>query len=145
MNTPPLDYAPPYRWRPTRRQVRLGIISLLASPLILFVLFDLGCGFEGRSVLWPSIDTVYAPGYSEGAFRTIRAGMTRRQVDAIMCKPLFVHRMAGVGYTLPDAGYMRYSYTRDGRCPWGDFAWLGREVRFQDGVVVEVFSDLYYD
>jgi hypothetical protein len=141
MNGPPLEYAPPSRRRPTRRQVWRAIVAALASPLVLFVVVDLGCGGEHRSVLWPSIDTAYASGYSENAFRTLRVGMTRQQVDRIMCTPLYA---APAGGSL-DSGFLRYGYTSDGACLWGDFAWLDRSVEFQDGVVTKVNSQVYYD
>ena len=108
---------------------------------------------ESRSVLWPWIDTRQAPGYSESAFHTIRVGMTRHQVDALMGPPLWVvtvpqtgggYQTAAAGDDL-DVGVVRYSYTADGRCAWGDFAWFGREVWFMDGIVTEVFSEMYYD
>ena len=124
--------------------------ALAVLPLVLFVFFDVGCGFEHRSILWPWIDTVSAPGYSEATFQTITVGMTRQQVDALMmCKPLAVvdgHNYMPVpaGVSL-DVGLVRYSYTDDGRCPWGDFAWFGREVWFQDGIVTKVFGDVYND
>jgi hypothetical protein len=146
----PLDYGTPVsRFRLTRRQVRTIFYALAASPLILFVFFDVGCGFEQRSILWPWIDTVQAAGYSESTFQKITVGMTRQQVDALMCKPLVVvdgncYMPVPSGVSL-DVGAVRYSYTGDGRCPWGDFAWFGREVWFQDGVVTEVFSEVYND
>ena len=129
------------------------LLALAAAPALLFVLFDIGVGAEHKSVLWPWIDTVQAPGYSERSFQTIRVGMTRRQVDALMCKPLttvtlspdgrsYVPVPGGAGL---DVGLVRYSYTSDGRCRWGDFAWQGREVWFKDGVVTQVFSDTYDD
>lgn len=151
MSTPHLEYAPPSAWRPTRRQVRFVILSLLASPLVLFVLLDLGCGLEHRSVLWPSIDTVYAPGFSESAFKSIRVGMTRKQVDAIMCRPLYADTISADGRSYvpasgaPDSGFLRYNYTGDGACAWGDFAWLDRSVEFRDLVVTQVKSQVYDD
>jgi hypothetical protein len=151
---PRLDYAtPPSRFRIGRRQVRVVLYALAALPLVFFAIIDLGCGGEDRSILWPWIDTVRAPKYSEAAFKTIRVGMTRQQVDALMCKPLDVVTISPDGRSyvdLPtgaslDTGAVRYSYTSDGRCPWGDFAWAGREVWFKNGIVTEVFSNWYHD
>ena len=153
-HAPSLDYGiPAARFRLTRRQVKAIFCALACLPLVLFILLDVGCGFEQRSRLWPWIDTVRAPGYSELAFQTIRAGMTRQQVDGVMCKPLEVVTYSPDGrsyFPVPagaslDVGAVRYSYTDEGRCPWGDFARFGREVWFEDGVVTQVFSDVYHD
>ena len=70
-----------------------------------------------------------------------------------MCEPLNVHTLSpdGRAYVpVPagasrDVGAVRYSYTGDGRCPWGDFAWHGREVWFRDGVVKGVVRHTYED
>ena len=129
------------------------ICAVAALPLLLFILIDVSIGLEHRSRVWPWIDTVETPGYSEAAFQVIRIGMTRAQVDALMCTPLEVVTDSpdGLGYVpVPvgaslDIGALRYSYTRDGRCPWGDFAWFGREIWFKDGVVRKVVSGVYYD
>jgi hypothetical protein len=151
---PTLDYGTrPSRFRLTRRQVRATFCALASIPVFLFVLIDIGCGLEHQSILWPWIDTVQAAGYSEDDFQTISVGMTRQQVDALMCKPLTVVTLSPDGRSYApvpagaslDLGAVRYSYTGDGRCPWGDFAWFGREVWFKDGVVTEVFSDVYND
>ena len=137
----------------TRRQVRNIVFALVSLVLVLFVLFDLGVGLEHRSILWPWIDTVQANGYSERSFQMIRVGMTRQQVDALMCKPLGIatidadfSRMIDLpAGASPDLGEVRYSYTMDGRCPWGNFAWFAREVYFQDGVVTQVLTPVYHD
>lgn len=150
---PLLDYGTSASgFRLTRRQVKRIFIVLVSLPLVLFPLIDLGCGAEHRSILWPWIDTVQASGYSEGAFKMIQVGMTRQQVDALMCKPLYVATASSDGRAVDapfgaklDVGWVRYSYTTDGRCPWGDFAWFGRDVIFQDGVVTMVHSRLWYD
>ena len=87
-----LDYGThPAGPRLTRRQVRRILLALAASPFVLFVLFDVGCGLERRSLLWPWIDTVSAPGYSESSFGKLKAGMTRAEVDRAMgCAPLAI-------------------------------------------------------
>ena len=114
------------------------VLMVLALSLAgLFALLDLVGGGERRSLLWPGIDTHYAPGYSEQAFSTIKPGMTRAQVDALMTRPLAITQVS------PDT--VRYHYTSDGKCPWGDFAWKGREVLFKNGVVVEIYRDWYHD
>jgi len=116
----------------------ISIISIvIAIPILLFLLLMLSGYGEGYCYFYPSIDTRYATGYSEKAFQTITSGMTRTQVDMIMCAPL------GVG-TNRDAT-VDYGYTCDGKSWIGDFAWFGRSVQFSNNVVVSITSRIYYD
>ena len=46
----------------------------------------LGLGLVRGAVL--SVTTIYAPGYDESRFRTLRIGMSRDQVESIMGHPL---------------------------------------------------------
>ena len=151
---PTLDYgtsAP--RFGLTWRRVRKIVFALVSLALLLFVIFDLGVGLAHQSILWPWIGTVQAHGYSEPTFQTIRVGMTRQQVDALMCKLLWIATTDvdfGRMIELPagasaDVGEVRYSYTTEGRCPWGNFAWFAREVYFQDGVVTKVLTHVYHN
>ena len=119
------------------KQVAKVIVAWIGSAMLFVVFFVLsGCG-EGYCYFYPSIDTRYATGYSEKAFQSITPGMTRPQVDAMMCAPLGV-------WTNLDAT-VDYDYTRDGKSWIGDFAWFGREVRFSNDVVVATESRIYYD
>ena len=105
--------------------------------LVIFMGVMLSGYSEGYCFFYPSIDTVYAKGYSETNFFRITHGMTRSDVDALMCLPL------GIG-TNKD-GTVTYGYTKDGKCKWGDFAWFGRMITFSNDVVVAITSTIYMD
>ena len=93
-------------------------------------------GVESYCYVFPSIDTRYAPGFSERKFAEIKAGMSMDEVITLLGEPY--HRGGG-------RNSVRWSYTQDGRCSWADWAWLGREIVFKDGRVVERISRIYYD
>ncbi len=113
-----------------RRAAVFGISGVIAFSL--YMCF----GFESYNYVYPSIDTRYAPGFSERTFAQVRAGMSVDDVVTLLGEPY--HR--GVG-----RNSVRWSYTQDGKCSWADWAWLGREIVFEEGRVVERISRIYYD
>lgn len=123
----------------TKREVLVSILA--ASPLCLFTLWA-SCHLECYCFFWPGIDTRFAPGYSESAFDSLTVGMRADDVQKKLGPPLFIH-------TNRD-GEIQWGYTADGKCIVGerklaDFAWLGREITFRDGRVVQVFKHVYED
>jgi hypothetical protein len=102
-----------------------GFCGLLLATLLAFALLMLYVGVEGYFPLNPAIDTRFAPGYSEAAWRTIRPGMSKAEVQAALGPPL------------NNVGDPSWAYSTDGACPWWDFAWLVRTIDFdaQDRVV----------
>lgn len=137
-----------------------AVLMLLIVPLLLVscgvavamgkrrraAVFAMGCviafglytcfGFESYNYVYPSIDTRYAPGFSERKFAQVRAGMSMDEVITLLGEPC--HRG-------PGRNSVRWSYTQDGKCSWADWAWLGREIVFAGGRVVERISRVYYD
>lgn len=113
-----------------RRAVAFGSVCLIAFGLYTF------SGFESYCYVYPSIDTRYASGFSERKFAEIRAGMSMDEVTTLLGEPC--HK--GLG-----RNFVRWSYSQDGGCFWADWAWLGREIVFKDGRVVERISRIYYD
>jgi hypothetical protein len=93
-------------------------------------------GVESYCYLYPSIDTRYAPGFSERKFAEVRAGMSMDEVITLLGQPY--HSGSG-------RNPVRWSYTQDGKCFWADWSWLGREIVFKNGRVVEGVSRIYYD
>src|SRR5688572_22794336 len=77
----------------------------------------------------PAIDTQFAAGFSEAAFSEITVGMSAEMVSKKLGEPLRRHF---------NSGKETWCYTLDGKCRWGDWAWLCREVTIQDGFVKEV-------
>jgi outer membrane protein assembly factor BamE (lipoprotein component of BamABCDE complex) len=92
---------------------------------------------ESYCFFYPSIDTHYAPGYSEAAFDQITTGMTSQAVLKLLGSPLHSD-------TNKDAS-VRWCYTSDGKAIYGDWAWFGREIIFQDNKVAVVEKILYND
>jgi hypothetical protein len=92
---------------------------------------------EAYCFFYPGIDTQYAPGFSEQAFSQIATGMTVRAVQQRLGTPLDVQITAD--------GRQLWAFTLDGKCKWGDWAWLGRQVIIRDGRVIEVVKRVYYD
>ena len=91
---------------------------------------------EAYCFFYPSIDTIYAAGFSEKEFALIKHGMSQSDVEARLGIPL--------GVQISNQGDL-WSYTRDGKCRWGDWAWLCRQIRFKDGKVTEVIKAVVYN
>lgn len=116
--------------------IPIGVLLLVAAYMTF--------GIENYNYLWPSIDTKYAPDYSERAFRRVEMGMTQEEVVGLLGHPLWTKgwRSSHPGQT--SAGEV-WVYSSDGGASWGDWAWLSREVIFRDGRVVDRVSWTYYD
>jgi outer membrane protein assembly factor BamE (lipoprotein component of BamABCDE complex) len=114
----------------TRTAFIVVAILLTAGFGYLFV------GMESYCVLYPSIDTRYASGFTESNFEKVQVGMTKDEVVSLLGDPL-----GGISVR----SRSRWSYTQDGNCRWADWAWFGREVVFRDDRVVEKVSCIYYD
>ena len=116
-----------------RRRRRAAVFGI--GGVIAFGLYACS-GVESYCYVYPSIDTRYAPGFSERKFAEVRAGMSMDEVIALLGQPY--HSGSG-------RNSVRWSYAQDGKCFWTDWAWLGREIVFKDGRVVERVSLVYYD
>jgi outer membrane protein assembly factor BamE (lipoprotein component of BamABCDE complex) len=64
---------------------------------------------------YPAIDTTYATGFSDQKFSQIKLAMTKAEVQDALGIPL--------GVQSSSQGEL-WSYTRDGKCSWGDWAGL---------------------
>ena len=129
---PPLEDETERFLRKTYFSIRtLAVISVIAFLLWGMAHAELYCPF------YPSIDTVYAPSYTEEGFNRITAGMTEREVVAILGEPLENQK--------ENSETLRSFYTLDGKCWWGDFAWLGQAVFFSNGKVIRTEKIIYYD
>ncbi len=121
----------------------LGVLRwqfLLAFPIVyLAVLVPLIYFMESYLPIAPSIDTRYAPGYSEGAFDQLAPGDSAEAVRRALGEPL------SVVADRSRQGREVWWYTADGKCSWWDFAWLGRNVTIERGRVVSVGKQIWYD
>ena len=124
------------------------ILLIGVSVVVLAYLFWCWAHTESYCFFYPGIDTCYAPGFSESAFSSITNGMTAEVVEQRLGAPLYSFTNK---YNLPnEVDTIRWLYTVDGKCViggwrWADFAWLGREITFRDGRVVEVLRHVYHD
>ena len=91
---------------------------------------------ESYCFFYPGIDTQYSPGFSEQAFSQVTTGMTAQAVQQKLGAPLYIQHHADGDL---------WFYTLDGKCKWGDWAWLCRQVNIRDGKVNEIFSYISYD
>jgi len=107
----------------------LGFLLLLAGYFY--------CHLEAYCVFWPSIDTVYSKGFSEKAFSQVSPGMSKADVLQLLGEPLGIDEHHDRDET--------WWYSNDGRCWFGDFAWLGRSVTFTNSVVMLTERKIYYD
>lgn len=102
-----------------------------------FAIFLLSGYPEGYCVFWPKIDTRYAEGFSEVAFKRLAVGVPWEEANRIMCPPL--------GITTNSNGTLSVSYTCDGNAPFGDFAWFARSLEISNGLISKVDRSMYMD
>ncbi len=93
---------------------------LLASMFLMPVAVYLQCFTESVFILNPLIDTHLPKGFTQAGFNKIQAGMTKAEVlELIPAQPNM-------------KGETTWIYGCDGAAPWGDFAWIGFQVRFDE-------------
>lgn len=95
---------------------------------------------ESYCFFYPSIDTRFAPGYSEASFNKIAVGMSKLEVEQKLGRPLDTGSVFVNG-----GGDELWYYTLDGKCKWGDWAWLKRVIRFSNGRIVGIENRIAYD
>lgn len=112
------------------------IISLVVLLVIGVIIWGYG-HLETYCVFYPGIDTIYAVAYTEEAFDQIITGMKTEEVVRLIGRPLFV--------VSNEDGSETWWYSRDGKCKFGDFAWIGRSVQVRDSQVESTQKKVYYD
>lgn len=109
--------------------------------LFCFLLLVVGiwgyCHMEVYCFFCPSIDTTFSKAFSEESFSQVRPGMPKADVLKMLGEPLSIVEHPDQDET--------WWYSQDGRCRFGDFAWLGRSVRFTNSVVMRAESKVYED
>lgn len=92
---------------------------------------------ESYCFFYPAIDTEFAPDFSEQAFDQVVIDMGSNEVQSLLGKPLSI--------TINQDGVETWWFTADGKCKWGDFAWLGRSVNLSNNIVISTERRIYYD
>jgi hypothetical protein len=119
--------------------------------IFLILLFPRFIPPESYFVLYPSIDTEYAPDYTEEKFDEIQIGMSKDEVINMLGEPFIedsTKNLDGVdlGFRYPDGTTEIWSYTGDGACWFADLAWLGRWVYFdKNGKVTAKNKSIHYN
>jgi outer membrane protein assembly factor BamE (lipoprotein component of BamABCDE complex) len=111
----------------------VAFLACVIGAVVLFAFFP--C--ENYNYICPSIDTRYAAAYSESMFSQVTTGMSIQVVRQKLGEPLYAQTNRN--------GQLEWYYTMDGKCKWGDFAWLVRAVYFTDGRVSEIVKRVAFD
>lgn len=110
----------------------VGFVSLVVFAAYSFIGFESYCWWN------PSIDTQFAPKYSEELFLRIKPQMSEDEVVQLIGEPF-------EKYKTKDNVVIWY-YSKDGKSKWGDWAWLNRGVYFDThNRVVKTASSICYD
>lgn len=126
-----------YRVSSNIRKTLLIIISLMPIVIGLFWFWSQQ---ETYCFFYPGIDTYYSSRFSEESFNNIKIGMSIKEVNDMLGEPLRSNTKKS------SASEMIYNYyTSDGKCSFGDFAWLWRQVNFKDGFVTECIKYTQHD
>jgi hypothetical protein len=121
------------------RGVKGPLGSVLTGTVVLFLLYAFWgySHFEAVCVFNRWIDTQVSSKYSEENFDKIQPGMQAQETINLLGNPLWKQPK-------PDSTE-EWSFTMDGKCSWGDFAWMGRTVWVSNGVVFAKEKRIYYD
>jgi len=92
---------------------------------------------EAYCFFYPGIDTKYSPGFKQSVFNQVVVGTTAADLERKLGKPLLV--------VTNESGSQEWSFTDDGKCWWGDFAWLHRAAILSNGIVVSIERSIRYD
>lgn len=143
---------PRLRFRVRRMMVVVAVVGIvLACVKYAFVDNRPGDIVAAALAAVDGYDTDYAEGYNERSFRSLRVGMTARQVEKIMGPPLArgeYHSVAGTGPIAPGLGQPGeyWSYARGGKhAEYGKTYHWKRDVYFRNGVVNDIDRTFYID
>lgn len=114
------------------RTLRIAIL-----PLVLWFIF-MCCHIECYCPIWPSIDTKYTSGFSQQTFEALPIGATTNEVQALLGNP-------GFGISPRPDGNEIWWYSGDGKCTFGDFAWIAFYIVISNGIAIEKQRRVFYD
>jgi hypothetical protein len=112
------------------------ISSVLSLTLLGIIIWGYG-RLEVYCYFYPAIDTKFSPGFSEKAFDRISQGMSPSEVRSNLGQPLLVFTNK--------SNLEEWLFTDDGKCSWGDFAWLWRSIVFSNQSVISITREVRYD
>ncbi len=124
------------------------VIAGVTLPVLLLIAFVATFGGMENYCWWnPWIDTKCTPQYSESNFDHITPGMTEAEVVGLLGQPFSKGAIPKATYSYMKPTTSRaWLYTGDGKCTWGDWAWMGRWVDFDDdGRVTETLKIIHHD
>src|SRR5690349_8410431 len=75
---------------------RIAMIGIPLCILLAGYLFMCYSRMEAYCFFYPSIDTNYAPGFTEQAFSKIVVGMTKESVQEQLGQPLYIYAKHGI-------------------------------------------------
>lgn len=110
------------------------IAAILSSFFLIFLIMY--SRIEAYCPVYPGIDTYYSKNYAEEKFDKIKVGMSEKNVKDILGEPL---------WTDGDRNSECWWYSKNGKCKWGKFAWLGRSVQIKDGMVINTDKRICYN
>ena len=128
-------------------------MSLILLSFILSLSFVSGMVIlgEGYNFFDPYADTEFAPAYTPEKFKTVREGMSEKEILSILGEPISkysdttISKETGVSYYYTRDGYLRKRQDKKFSLV-GDLAWFGSSVEFnKDSIAVHIFSVWYYD
>lgn len=124
-------------WKMRLLSSRALFLALLFGLPVTSVCAVVSSGYlEGYFPLYPHIDTQFADRFSEANWRRVSTGMTKDEVLRLLGQPL----------SDTNASTSIWSFSRDAKCTWGDFAWQSKVVVFSpDGVVTGKIDRWYND
>ena len=112
----------------------ISVLAVIVLPAFAFLGWGY-CNSECECFWNPWIDT-FNDGYSEESFSKIEFGMTMEEVNQIMGTSIQLDQNENVETVW---------FTGDGKCKWGDFAWVGRGATLSKGVVKTIWKQMMYD
>jgi hypothetical protein len=116
----------------------------------LIILLMQGCSpWTSYHPKWSPACTIYATGFTESYFDQLRMGMSQDSVLLLLGKPLEIQKTFYPERKLKDGSVSLWYYSLDGspglNCPF-DYAWLGREVFFDElGKVTTFCRSVHHD
>lgn len=112
-------------------------IILAAIIVILFIVLIVPP--EQVLFFYPRVDTKFSPTFNEKKFNQLKKGITYKEVQQLIGKPLSFDTLKYIN----DIYKFQASYSQDGACNWGDYAWLHVYVFFDNNLKVVYFGKEY--